>query len=186
VTFDLDREEPTRGRGASTGKRSSRLCLVLKDVQAANGVRASWQDEDQARLESQLTEVVVGIAVAAEHIRQQLAAQIAASERKRLEGEERRLERKEEDAVQGRSAPSESARIETLRVDAALWHEAERIRAYVAAVQVGRSGIDPARLREWAHWALAQADSLDPLLSGRACDTLADGKKSGRRRSASD
>jgi hypothetical protein len=41
-------------------------------------------------------------------------------------------------------------------------------------------------LREWARWALAQADSLDPLLSGRACDILADGKKSGRRRPAND
>lgn len=85
VTFDLDRQEPTRGRGASTGKSSSRLCLALKDVQAPDGVRTSWQDEDGARLESQLTEVVVGIAVVAEHIRQQLALQMAASERKRLE-----------------------------------------------------------------------------------------------------
>jgi hypothetical protein len=46
---------------------------------------------------------------------------MAASERKCLEeAEECRLERKEEDTVQGLSAPSESARIDTLRADAAL------------------------------------------------------------------
>jgi hypothetical protein len=53
---------------------------------------------------------------------------------------------------------------------AAALHRAEQIRAYVAAVReinpTAPQPLTPSALDEWSGWALAQADRIDPVLSG--------------------
>ena len=52
--------------------------------------------------------------------------------------------------------------------DAIAWREADTLRAYVAAARrTSADGADIPRFEEWAQWALAAADRLDPISSGR-------------------
>ena len=55
-----------------------------------------------------------------------------------------------------------------------------------ASALMGPNWLNQSRLREWTRWALAQADSLDPLLSGRGRDILADGKGPVRKQDGGD
>jgi len=87
--------------------------------------------------------------------RQEAERRYAEAERERWEQEERH--RKEAERVQ-----------ELLRCVSA-WRQAAEIRAYVEAVrttaETTQQKTGTAHLDEWASWALAQADRLDPLLS---------------------
>jgi hypothetical protein len=55
--------------------------------------------------------------------------------------------------------------------------QAEDLRALIArvrgAVLAGSANIDQARLEEWERWASAEADRLDPILSGQIMTHLA-------------
>ena len=63
------------------------------------------------------------------------------------------------------------ARLAALLDGADALERAERIRRYVAAVRgrvAGLAGrVDTAAPERWSVWALAEADALDPVLSGR-------------------
>jgi hypothetical protein len=57
---------------------------------------------------------------------------------------------------------------DALLADAIAWREADTLRAYVAAARrTSADGADIPRFEEWAQWALAAADRLDPISSGR-------------------
>jgi hypothetical protein len=63
---------------------------------------------------------------------------------------------------------AEEKRVQELLQHVSAWRQAAEIRAYVQAVRTaagtGRRDIDEARQEDWASWALAQADCLDPLV----------------------
>jgi hypothetical protein len=89
-------------------------------------------------------------------------AELEAAERKRKAEEERRR--------QERLARFEKARIDHLLEQARALDQAQQIRAYVKAVQaLNAQAQDPMsadELASWASWALAQADRIDPVVSG--------------------
>lgn len=127
-----------------------------------------WQDSKDTKLEEQLTEIAVSLAVDAE------AAARYAVERRRAGLLERRREivekrRKEHDAVI-LAARAEARRFvkltyQKLLSEARRYSQAQEIRAYVeAASDAVGAGLDG--LEEWRSWALAQADAIDPVLGG--------------------
>jgi len=89
-------------------------------------------------------------------------AELEEAERKRLTEEERQRRALE--------AKRQQARIDHLLGQAEALRQAEQIRAYVAAVRAlnpnASDPLTPGALDEWSGWALAQADRIDPVLSG--------------------
>jgi len=62
----------------------------------------------------------------------------------------------------------EKAKVDALIRDAESWHTANTIRSYVEAVRNSNAGqIDSPKLETWSSWALAEADKVDPIVSGR-------------------
>jgi hypothetical protein len=63
-------------------------------------------------------------------------------------------------------------------VDAAALRRAQDIRAYVREVKELCSGNanrpNTKQVRDWEEWALAQADRIDPVISGRYLESIKD------------
>jgi hypothetical protein len=119
-----------------------------------------WSDEAGKRLEDRVNLIIGGLQRRADReksYREALAAQrqmYAAEELQR-----RRTERERQEVAK---------RIEDLNRDVDLWHQSERIRAYLRAfqekVEKWSGPIDPAsETAKWLEWALRYADRLDPL-----------------------
>jgi hypothetical protein len=115
--------------------------------------------------------VIVGMAVAAEHLQLQWLEQQAAWERERRAEEQREAQRRKAEAERRqreRIAAMEKAKVDALIRDAESWHTANTIRSYVEAVRNSNAGqIDSPKLETWSSWALAEADKVDPIVSGR-------------------
>jgi hypothetical protein len=136
------------------------LAFRIRSLQYSSA-QAEWRDDPDHPLEDQLNAIVAGFFMAGEVLRrhrlgrQEAERRYAEAERERWEQEERH--RKEAERVQ-----------ELLRCVSA-WRQAAEIRAYVEAVrttdETTQQKTGTAHLDEWASWALAQADRLDPLLS---------------------
>ena len=101
----------------------------------------------------------------AEHHREWVIKRKAeiAAEQRRKEAERRRLERERLERL-------EKARVGRLLAQARALRESQEIRAYVSAVRDRQATLnDPlseADFKNWADWALSQADRIDPVLSG--------------------
>lgn len=127
-----------------------------------------WEDGDAGRLENQLAEVAAGLIVLGEARFRERLVEIAA-------GRERDRQRQEEGRRQ-HIAALEAKRIEDLKASGALLRQAEELRALVvqvrAAILGGQVAADSSALDRWERWALAQADRLDPVLSGQVLSHL--------------
>ncbi len=109
---------------------------------------------------------IVGLYRAAESI-EELRAEVERRKREWDEAVRRREEAERRRQSEERRRANELARLNSLKGEAAGWEEAERIRAYLAAVrsrmQLG-GGIEPGGdLERWLTWAVARADELDPM-----------------------
>jgi len=177
VSFQL--EGPAQGRRSGRSSSASSearetLCLTISTAHdAVPGIRFSWRDEDGSKLEQQLTDIIIGMAVAGEHLHRKWLEQQAAWARQRQEEAEREAKRRkaeEERRERERIAALEKAKRDALRRDAKAWREANDIRAYVEAVR--RSAASPESIEDWARWALLEADRIDPIVSGRALESM--------------
>lgn len=133
----------------------------------------SWEDEQGKPLERKLREIAAAIIVFGEQSvrdgalhghewRIKRKAELEDAERKRkAEEERRRLER---------IAKAEKARVDHLLAQAGALHRAQQIRAYVESVRTlnatAAEPMAPEELASWTGWALAQADRIDPVISG--------------------
>lgn len=138
--------------------------LVLRiDSLRHSTIPHEWRDHPDRPLEVQLDAIVGGFAAAAKELHEQYLADREA-QRRYAEAEYRR--RKQEERRR-----HEAERLQGLLRSASAWQKATELRAYVHAVQ---SAVEPTlpetrkkRLTTWVSWALAQADHLDPVASGR-------------------
>lgn len=179
VSFQLEGLAQGRRSGRSPSASSEgreTLCLTISTAHdAALGIPISWRDEDGRKLEQQLTDIIIGMAVAGEHLHRKWLEQQAAWARQRQEEAEREAKRRkaeEERRERERLAALEKAKRDALRRDAKAWREANDIRAYVEAIR--RSEASPESTEEWARWALLEADGIDPIVSGRALKSVRD------------
>jgi hypothetical protein len=171
VGFELDHGK-RKGRGTAqivTDANEKLFLTIPLHNRGPLDVPTQWSDEDGSPLEDRITDIIVGMVVAGEHLHrhwvaeqlaweQQRRDEAAREERKRVEAAERR-ERERLDAIA-------QAKIDGLLHDAGAWRDAANIRAYVEAAQ-GLFDGDPTAFEEWAKWALAEADRIDPMVAGR-------------------
>jgi hypothetical protein len=147
---------------------STPLAMVIDGGRDSPG-ETSWQDDANGKLETKMPEIVARIIVAGEaRFRRGLKEAEERAEQYRRWQEQRRREK-----IERRNAE----RLKHLRTSGELLRQAEDLRALIArvrgAVVAGSAHIDQDRLEEWERWASAEADRLDPILSGQIMTHLA-------------
>jgi hypothetical protein len=178
VGFTLEKPtRPSSRRGVTSADHDAgnALQLQLTHHNPPPAVVMQWQD-GEASLENQLTNILVGIALASEHFRRQwIAQQIEWEQQRRAELERLALEQKleAERRERERLAAIEKAKVDALRADAAAWREAETIRAYVAAARLAAGGrVGDEMLDRWADWAGGEAARIDPFTSEKMTESI--------------
>jgi hypothetical protein len=169
LTLDHPSARPdVHGRHKTRAGPSDTLRMQIGSAPEAEAYRAVWQD-DEVKLESQLTEIVCAIVVAAEaqhradrlrhhaYLLQRRIENEAEVERRRLEAETKARERRQAE---------EKARRDLLFGQAHAWRTANDIRGFVADVLTCPSHEQFHDLQAWAKWALAEADAIDPVRGG--------------------
>ena len=122
-------------------------------------LRRAWRDSERAKLEKHLPACVAGM------IKIALAARVRrdAEEKK----EQARQKRVDEVTAELEKIRAEEKKTQALQKEAVLWHRAERIRKYIAAVRKGAlkksDKGEENRILEWVEWAEREADRIDPL-----------------------
>ena len=147
---------------------STPLALVIGGDRNRAG-ETYWRDDAAGKLEVKLAEITARLVVAGEErFRRGLKA---AEEREEQWRRYKEQQRREE--IERRNAE----RLAHLRTSGELLRSAEELRALVArvraAVVAGSVDVGEDRLAEWERWASAEADRLDPLLSGQVMSHLA-------------
>lgn len=169
--FELDKTGQLRRRGGS-GASEGKGRLYLSVSANAPGVTTRWEDGDASPLESQITEVIVGMLVAGEHShRHCLERQAAWERRQREEAERAEIRRKEEEERRERErlAAIEKAKVDELLQGAEAYRAAHNLREYIKAIKVAAGEhAGTMEFQTWYAWAFAEADKLDPIISGRA------------------
>ena len=157
-----------RASDAAGAARDNALAFTIHAGSDEGGDRI-WRDEDGSSLESRLAEITAAIIVSGEaNFRTGLKRAEEQAEQWRRWEERRRLEE---------LAARNARRLDALRESGALLRQAEDLRALItsvaAAVAAGSVAIDEAVLADWRQWAAAEADRLDPILSGQVMAHLA-------------
>ena len=125
----------------------------------SGGPQKVWRDRDTVRVEEHLPKCVAGM--------MRIALKQRAERRAREEEELGRQKKIDEVTAELRQIEAEEKKIRALKKEAVLWHRAERIRKYVAAVredaQRKSDQGEGNKILEWVEWAERQADRIDPL-----------------------
>lgn len=143
------------------------LRLELKPRFTENIPRRIWADGEDGKLEDQLTDIVIAFGVAAEaHYRQGRIAHHAYLLKRRAENEAEVVRRhaEAERLARERRLRAEKERRDRLFGQARDWRAAQDIRGFVNDVLVDKP--DRTEILNWAAWARAEADALDPVLNG--------------------
>lgn len=134
--------------------------------------RVSWEDDDEGRIESKVTDIVVELIVDAERAYRegrQRHYEWLIDRKARLIEEIRKRKEEAEQRERERIIQLEKDQISKLVDDAVALRQAADIREYVTAVrercEEERGVIPTEDIEEWSIWALGQADRIDPVLS---------------------
>ena len=129
----------------------------------------TWQDDAKGTLETKIAEIVARIITMGE---EKFRRSLREAE-ERAEEQRRREQKRRQEAIAARNAE----RLKRLRESGDLLRQARDLRALIARVRdpavTGSVGVDQSRLEEWEKWAAAEADRLDPVLSGQIMTHLA-------------
>ncbi len=178
VHFTLDRIA-SRGRSSqavSTQGKSmpERMRFQIPSWRHDAPARETWEDGDSEKIEDRLEDIVVGLIVAGElQYREwrQRQHEWAIEEKARLQEEARRKKEEAERRERERQVQAEKERIERLLNEASALRQATDIRAYVEAVRTANATAEKPlpqeKVETWAAWALAEANRIDPVRSGR-------------------
>ncbi|MBG52204.1 MAG: hypothetical protein CML99_07270 [Rhodobiaceae bacterium] len=153
---------------------SGHLKIALPDWRADGGARKVWEDTKDCKVENLAADIVAEVLLDAEiQYREACEDHITRlSERKTEVIERRRLEKEEaERSERARLEQLEQDRIDSLLADATALQQADTIRRYVKEVEKRAAGdantVPHALIKQWAAWALAQADRIDPIISDK-------------------
>jgi septal ring factor EnvC (AmiA/AmiB activator) len=120
------------------------------------------------KLEARIAEIAAAI-VAAGEARYRLSVAERLAHRARMEAYR-------EECRQQAIAKRNKERLAALHRSAELLRIAQDLRAVIAsvsaAIAAGRRELDPDVLAEWRHWAEAEADRIDPVISGQVDEHL--------------
>jgi hypothetical protein len=172
LTLEPARKRPERGYGrgrTAAGLPATTPLQFSIDSDFDRRAMTTWSDDSAGTLESKVAEIVARIVVAGE----------AKFRRGLREAEERAEEyrRWQENQRQERIEARNRQRLEHLRKSGELLRQAEDLRALIMRVReavVARAvPEDQVSLEAWENWASAEADRLDPILSGQIRTHLA-------------
>lgn len=156
VSFTLDKIPLSRNRQEpNPTEKKERLRLMIEARDPPTGTVTQWEDLEGSQIDDRLTEIIMGMAVAGEHLRRQWIKQQLEWERQlREEAECRAQELKREAARKERErlAAIAKVKVDALRSDAVGWHEAKTIRVYIEAARsaiVGRVENDAVERRKF-------------------------------------
>ncbi|MEV0553840.1 PE-PGRS family protein [Streptomyces sp. NPDC050597] len=164
--------------------------LVSQQSGYSYGWKKEWADTAKKPLEEQIGSVFRALKARAEEqerarLEREAEQQRLQEERKRQEAERKRLEaeREERERREWEAAVSvasikavHAVRAEHFGTALERWRAAGEIRAFCAALDeaaaASADALDAERLREWSAWGKAEADRLDPTLSGKGLASL--------------
>jgi len=176
VGIRLDRLKRPKQRGYaanSSDADDAKLSLSILQSPGSENIRIAWQDDEQGKVETRITEIAVQIILTAEL--QYREGTIRSHEwrvqrKAELEEEERERKRQAERAERERQKRLEQARIDRLLKSAAAFQQAGAIRKYVEAIhatQADNAVCSREELERWSLWALAEAERIDPVVEGK-------------------
>lgn len=158
--------------------KGERLRFDLVEHDDRNPPKRIWR-EDETPLERQATDIVLGLLLQAEDDTRKWALMHHQWEREDQARRAREVRLAAEKAEAERIARDEAAaaaRIAALIDGAEALERAARVRRYVAAVREANAArpepVPEEALDTWARWALAEADTIDPVVSGRFLSDL--------------
>ncbi len=185
-TYDWQRVTP-----AQKFEPSGELELLVSQQSGYSyGWKKEWADTAKKPLEEQIGSVFRALKARAEEqerarLEREAEQQRLREERERQEAERRRLEaeREERERREWEAAVSVASvkAVRALRAEhfgTALdrWRAAGEIRTFCAALDeaaaTSEDALEAERLREWSAWGKAEADRLDPTLSGKGLASL--------------
>ncbi|RWX18279.1 hypothetical protein EHI42_08675 [Rhizobium hidalgonense] len=176
ISIDDPKAERSSWYGGSDIAKSASNPLVVNINRAAtvDELQTTWHDKSDDRVEAHLTDIAVNVLVAGEYTcreRENSRYQWLVKYKADLIERANREREEAEKAARERRIKEEKARVDRLLSEAKALREAEEIRAYVASVRkLNKNSVDPVpedELRNWALWALDQADRIDPVRSRR-------------------
>ena len=183
IAIQLDRLKQPRRRGNtanSVDADEAKLSLSILQSPGSESIRIAWQDDEQGKLETRVTEIAVQIILTAElQYREGTVRSYEWRVQRKAELEEKERERKRqaERAERERQKRLEQARIDRLLKSAAAFQQAGAIRKYVEAIratQMGSAACSGEELERWSQWALAEAERIDPVVEGKFLLTMRD------------
>lgn len=163
-------ERAVQQRGAARGVAEG-LILKLSWWHDPTDIPLQWEDTDSTKLEDQLKGIVVGMLVAGEWLYR--AAQIHSYKyeirrRQEIEAKIRQQKEEAEQRERERAAKIKLDKRRQLVAEMLSWQRANKLRAYIGAAQqkAQESGNVQVieRIEQWAAWAKAEADEIDPLI----------------------
>jgi hypothetical protein len=183
IAIKLDRLKRARDRGNAANLADAdetKLSLSILQSPGSENIRMAWQDDEQGKLETRVTEIAVQIILTAEL--QYREATVRSYEwrvqrKAALEEEAREKKRQAERAERERQKRLEQARIDRLLKSTAAFQQAGAIRKYVEAIrtaQLDNAASSGEELERWCQWALAEAERIDPVVGEKFLLTMRD------------
>jgi hypothetical protein len=183
VGIRLDRLKRAKGRGHAANSADldeTKLSLAILMSPGSQNIRIAWQDDEQGKVETRITEIAIEIIFNAELQYREGAMRSyewRVQRKAELEEEERERKRQAERAERERQKRLEQGRIDRLLKSAAAFQQAGGIRKYVEAIRATRTdnaACSKEELERWSQWALAEAERIDPVVGGRFLLTMQD------------
>jgi hypothetical protein len=181
IRLDRLRRAKRRGHAASSPEADeAKLSLSILESPHSENERIAWQDDEQGKVETRITEIAIQIILAAEmQYREGVirSYEWRVQRKAELEEEERERKRQAERAERERLKRLEQARIDRLLKSAAAFEQAGAIRKYVEAIratQTDNAACPGEQLERWSQWALAEAERIDPVVGERFLLTMRD------------
>lgn len=144
---------------------TGRLSLRINNAEGT-GIRRTWSDTNRKPLEKVLNTIITGLI--------EVAVDKKARRLEREREERERIEKQRRAEEQARLRYQEERRLKKLMEQVTNWHESQKIRQYIEAVQAlalwKYGSIEPGcEIDKWISWATRQANRLDPLLKNGPC-----------------
>ena len=118
----------------------------------------AWKDNDEDRLEDNLTRVLEEFRLRHAHLREQRATRAAREHERRLENDRER--------THARERFLEARMLKAMEDQASQWAKADELRRYAEALRQHSALLDiqdAVKAQEWAHQIAAHAQVIDPL-----------------------
>jgi len=179
ISFKIDDKKADLSQGHVDYKPclnpSGKMKIVIYGTYCETKPRRTWEDVEDGLIEKSITEIVIAVVEAGER-QYRYSAQRSYEfilQRKAKLIEEARIKKEENERKEREHRIQlEQKRIERLLSHATELRQAQDIRAYVQGVKSLLNSDASTEFQEWERWALAQADRIDPVVSGRFKDII--------------